>query len=206
VKPTQPRTAPVAPYRRPQRKDRSALPRSATCRGRSWSSASSAIASSGTARLLGRVLVCLTRPFACARRIWMTPAARSTSPCLSANMLRRAKSGRGREHDHRSERRREPLGQRPDLRPGIERPLLPAPPSGIGHPAPGRVVVDQLPGDRPAQYLPERLGRLEAMPSGTISRHAHTCSGESSARRTPPSSGVAFPSSQRSFVIVTRSP
>ena len=33
-------------------------------RGRSWSSASSAIACGGTARLLSRVLVCLTRPFA----------------------------------------------------------------------------------------------------------------------------------------------
>jgi hypothetical protein len=54
-------------------------------RGGSWSSASSAIACSGTARLLSRVLVCLTRPFAYARRIWTTPAARSTSPCSSAN-------------------------------------------------------------------------------------------------------------------------
>src|SRR6266508_1004941 len=46
---------------------------------------SRAIACSGTARLLSRVLGCLTRPFAYARRIWTTPAARSTSPCSSAN-------------------------------------------------------------------------------------------------------------------------
>src|SRR5829696_537860 len=39
----------------------------------------------GTARLLSRVLVCLTRPFAYARRTWTTPAARSTSPCSSPN-------------------------------------------------------------------------------------------------------------------------
>ena len=54
-------------------------------RDRSLSSASTAIACSGTARLLSRVLVCLTCPFAYARRIWTTAAARSTSPCSSAN-------------------------------------------------------------------------------------------------------------------------
>jgi hypothetical protein len=42
-----------------------------------------------------------------------------------------SKPGRGREHDHRPEARSEPLGERPDLRPGIERPLLPAAPARI---------------------------------------------------------------------------
>jgi hypothetical protein len=45
---------------------------------------------------------------------------------LEREQLRGSKSGRGREHDHRSERRPELLGHRPDLGPGIERPLLPA--------------------------------------------------------------------------------
>src|SRR5205823_10147291 len=78
--------------------------------------------------------------------------------------LRWSKPGRGREHDHRPEERPEPLGDRPDLRPGLERPLLAAAPAGIRHPALGRVLVDQLPGNRPVQYLPERLGRFEAVP------------------------------------------
>jgi hypothetical protein len=78
--------------------------------------------------------------------------------------LRGSKPGRGREHDHRPEHRPEPLGERPNLRPGNERPLLPAAPARIRHPALGRVVVDQLPRNRPVQHLPERLGRFEAMP------------------------------------------
>ena len=78
--------------------------------------------------------------------------------------LRGSKPGRGREHDHRPEARPEPLGDRPDLRPRIERPLLPAAAARVRHATLGRVLVDQLPGNRPIQYLPERLGRLEAMP------------------------------------------
>ena len=55
------------------------------------------------------------------------------------------------------------LCERPDLLPGVERPLLPAAPSGIWH-ALGGVVVDQLPVDRSIQHLPQRLGRFEAVP------------------------------------------
>jgi hypothetical protein len=51
----------------------------------SWSSASSAIACIGTARLLSRVFVCLSRPFANARRTYTTQRARSTSRRSSAN-------------------------------------------------------------------------------------------------------------------------
>ena len=40
-------------------------------------------------------------------------------------------------------------------------------------------------------------------PSGTVGRHAQTCSGESSARRTSPRPAVAFPSTQLSFATVT---
>jgi hypothetical protein len=78
--------------------------------------------------------------------------------------LRGSKPGRGREHDHRPEARPEPLGDRPDLRPRIERPLLPAAAARVRHATLGRVLVGQLPGNRPIQYLPQRLGRLEAMP------------------------------------------
>ena len=53
-----------------------------------------------------------------------------------------------------------------DLRPGLERPLLPAAPAGIRHSTLGRVLLDQLPGDRPVQHLPQRLRRLEAVPFG----------------------------------------
>ena len=83
---------------------------------------------------------------------------------LEREQLRGSKPSSGREHDHRPERRPEPLGDRPDLCPGIERPLLPAAPTGIRHPALGRVVVGQLPRNRPIQHLPERLGRFEAVP------------------------------------------
>src|SRR5437867_11810013 len=46
----------------------------------------------------------------------------------------------------------------------FERPLLPAAPARIRHPTLGRVLVDQIPGNRPIQHLPQRLRRLEAMP------------------------------------------
>lgn len=79
--------------------------------------------------------------------------------------LRGSKPGRGRKHDHRPEGRPEPLGDRPDLLPGLERSLLPAAPAGIGHTLRG-VVVDQLPGDRSVQHLPQGLRRFEPMSFG----------------------------------------
>jgi hypothetical protein len=71
---------------------------------------------------------------------------------FEGEQLRWSKPGRGR--DHRPEGRPEPLGERPDLLPGLERSLLAAAPAGIRHPALGRVVVDQLPRNRPIQHLP----------------------------------------------------
>jgi hypothetical protein len=82
---------------------------------------------------------------------------------LEREQLRGSKPGRRREHDHRPEHRPEPPGDRADLRPGIERPLLPAAPPRVRHPALGRVVVDQPPRNRPIQHLAERLRRLEAV-------------------------------------------
>jgi hypothetical protein len=83
---------------------------------------------------------------------------------FECEQLRGSKAGRGREHDHRPEHRPQPLGHRADLRPRTERSLLPAAPARIRHSSLGRVVVDELPGNRPIQHLPERLGRLEAVP------------------------------------------
>ena len=74
-----------------------------------------------------------------------------------------SKPRRGSEQNHRPMGRPELLCERPDLLPGVERPLLPAAPSGIRH-ALGGVVVDQLPVDRSIQHLPQRLGRFEAVP------------------------------------------
>jgi hypothetical protein len=83
---------------------------------------------------------------------------------LEREQLGGSKPGRGREHDHRPEHRPEVIGERPDLRPGIERPLLPAAPARIRDSVLGRVLLDQLPRNRPIQHLPQRLGRLEAVP------------------------------------------
>src|SRR6266516_3094357 len=91
------------------------------------SSASSAIACSGTARVLSRVFVFLSRPLANTRRTYTTPAARSIS-LLERKQLRRSKSGRGGEDDHRPVDGTEPLGDRLDLLPRLERPLLLVPP------------------------------------------------------------------------------
>ena len=43
-------------------------------------------------------------------------------------------------------------------------PTLKLAPSRVRYSTPGRVVVDQLPRNRPIQHLPERLRRLEAVP------------------------------------------
>ena len=73
----------------------------------------------------------------------------------------------------------------------------------IGFEASGKIAAedyrDQLPRNRPVEHLPQRLGRFEAVPSGTVDRLAQTCSGGSTTRRTSPKPAVAFPSSQRSF-------
>jgi hypothetical protein len=51
-----------------------------------------------------------------------TPAARSTSPCSSVTSSEGEAGSRPR-NNHRTEARPELLGERADLRPGIERPL-----------------------------------------------------------------------------------
>src|SRR3954463_3679675 len=89
-------------------------------RNGSWSSASSAIAWSGTARLLSRVLVCLTRPFAYAPSNLDDAGGTIDVALLEREQLGGPESGRGRETDHRPEHRPQPLGHRADLLPGIE--------------------------------------------------------------------------------------
>lgn len=74
-----------------------------------------------------------------------------------------SKPRRGGEQNHRPMGGPELLCERPDLLPGVERPLLPAGPSGIWH-ALGEVLVDQLPVERSIQHLPQRLGHFEAVP------------------------------------------
>lgn len=54
-------------------------------------------------------------------------------------------------------------GDRLDLRPRLERPLLLRPPLRVRNTALRRVVVEQPPGDRAVEDLPQRLRRLETM-------------------------------------------
>jgi hypothetical protein len=90
-----------------------------------------------------------------------------------------------------------------DLRPGVERPFLKAPPERVRHASLRRVVVEQLPGDRPVEDLSKRLRGLVAMTFRDRHRHVHTCSGVRSISRTSPSAAVALPNSQRNFATVT---
>src|SRR6266699_3170410 len=90
------------------------------------SSASIAIACSGTARVLSRVFVFLSRPFANAPHVHDTGGAIEIA-LLERKQLRGSKPGRGGEDNHRPVDRTEPLGNRLDLLPRLERPLLLAP-------------------------------------------------------------------------------
>ena len=164
-------------------------------RGRSWSSASSAIACSGTARTPAG-LRCLTRPFAYARRIWTTAAARSTSPCSSAN----SSEGRSPVAAANTTIGLKFAPSPPPPRPRIEWPLLPQR-RRESH-ALGRVVVDQLPGNRPIQHL-QRLESFESMPLRRPEPPRADLPGESSARRTSPRPVVAFPAKLRDAHALT---
>jgi hypothetical protein len=113
------------------------------------SSASTAVAYSGTARLLSLVLVCLTRPFAYARRIMHDPCLPIHVAVFEREQLRRSKPGRGGEQHHRPTSAPQRCGDRPDLLPRVEWPLLPAPPTRIRHPAFRRVLLEQPPRDGP---------------------------------------------------------
>src|SRR5207247_2370737 len=124
---------------------------------------------------------------------------------LECEQLGGSKPGRGGEHDHRPEGRPEPIGKRPDLFPGLERSLLPAAPAGFGTRLAGFSSISFQATPRFRTFRRACVASKRC-PSGTVSRHAQIRSGESSARRTSPSAAVAFPSSQRSFAIATRSP
>jgi hypothetical protein len=125
---------------------------------------------------------------------------------LEREQLRGSKPGRGREHDHRPEGRPEPLGDRPELRPGIDGRCSRQRRAGFG--TPRLAGLSSISFHATARFSTCRSASVASKrcPSGTVSRHAQTCSGESSVRRTSPSSAVAFPGSQRSFATVTRSP
>ena len=79
--------------------------------------------------------------------------------------------GRGEQH-HRAVTGAEPVGERVQLVPGVERPLLGVAALRVLDPELGRVNVEQPPADRPRQHLAERLGCLEVLPRRIVIRQA----------------------------------
>ena len=169
-------------------------------RGRCWR-ASRARSRGGDPRVRTRVLGCSDPSVRSPWRIWTTPAARSMSPCSSAN------SSEGRS----------PVAGAEDIGPEVG-------PSGRGGDGfcsgPGRAVVPEGAGgvwqhvggvfsvrlqeDRRFKHWPRpwsaRKGALGERGAPTQAVKRDSPSG------TSPSAAVAFPSSQRSFATVTRSP
>jgi hypothetical protein len=122
----------------------------------------SAIACSGTARLLTRLRV-LDSPVRIGALDLDDTGSTIDVAVFEREQLGGSKPSRSGEQNHRPMGPPEVLCERPDLLPGVERALFAAAPSRIRH-AFGGVVVDQLPGDRSIQHLPQRLGRFEAVP------------------------------------------
>ena len=85
---------------------------------------------------------------------------------LEAEQLRGPEPGRSPEDDHWPIERTELGGDRFDLLPALERPLLPRPPWRVADASLGGVEVDQAPLDRPGQNLPECLRCLEPVSFG----------------------------------------
>jgi hypothetical protein len=122
---------------------------------------------------------------------------------LDPEQLGRSEPGRSREDHHRPVHRPELRGDRFDLPPRLERPLLLRPSRRVRDTEFGRVEVEQSPADSAVEHLPKSLRGLEAVTLRNADRHAYTSRGDRSANRFSPSSAVALPSSQRSFAIVT---
>jgi len=80
---------------------------------------------------------------------------------LQAEQLGGSESGCCTEDDHRPIERTELRGDRFDLLPALERPLLPRTPRRVADAALGWVEVDDIPLDRSVQNLAERLCCLE---------------------------------------------
>ncbi len=72
--------------------------------------------------------------------------------------------GRGSEEHERPVARPELGGERIELCPGLERPLLRSPALRVVDAPLRRICIDQPPADGARQHLPERLRRLETMP------------------------------------------
>ena len=77
-----------------------------------------------------------------------------------------SETGRRGEHHQGAAARVQSGGNRSELRPGLKRSLLGAPPLRVVDALLGRVDIDHSPGDSPGQHLPQRLGRLETVPGG----------------------------------------
>jgi hypothetical protein len=96
---------------------------------------------------------------------------------LQCHQLSWTQPGGGRKGDHRSANRAESIGERRDLRPGLEGPLLREATQRIRDASFRRIdVFDELAGDGAAEDLPQRLGRLNSMPVRQRARQAQICS------------------------------
>jgi hypothetical protein len=82
---------------------------------------------------------------------------------LECDPLSGSQPSRGSEEDERPVAGSEFGGERIELRPGLERPLLRAPALWVIDAPLGRIHVDQSPADGAGEHLAERLRRLEAM-------------------------------------------
>lgn len=83
---------------------------------------------------------------------------------LECDPLPGPQPGRGSEEHERPVAGSEFGGERIELRPGLERPLLRAPTLRVIDALLGRIHVDESPADGAREHLAERPRRLEAMP------------------------------------------
>ena len=86
------------------------------------------------------------------------------SRCSSANSSDGRSPVAAANIDHRPVDGTEPVGDRLDLLPRVERPFLLRSPQRVRNTPLRRVGVEQPPGDGTAEHLPQRLRRLEAVP------------------------------------------
>jgi hypothetical protein len=102
--------------------------------------------------------------------------------------------------------RAESAGERVQLLPRFERPLLRVPPLRVLDPEPGRVDIEQSPADRSGEHLTKSLRRFEPVPGGIVIRKAAIAGERSWVSRRSPKTRTAFASNQRSFSVVSGSP
>src|SRR5205085_4270933 len=118
---------------------------------------------------------------------------------LERNPLPGPEAGRGSEQHEWTEARSQFCRERAQLVPRFERPLLRAPALRVVDALLSRIHVDHAPADSAREHLPERLGRLEAMPGWNRHPPAAISAGRSWLIRRWPNTRTAFASSQCSF-------